>query len=232
MDHKQTGFSLIEVAIAMVIMGLLVGSGILLGRSLIGSGHSQEIVAMATDLNIAVKNFKERYHYFPGDLPDAKDDITGMDLSCHYNNKNSATVQIGNGEIDTSSLTITIIDSDHHQVIYHGSEATCVPNHLYKAGLIQRIPDKDGDIVSRFGKVRIMATAQSSFKDVALDGHPDHIIQLENLPVEIARDVDRYLDNGDITTGRMQGINATAPLAIDPDPNNQPETVRFYAVPL
>lgn len=215
---RETGFSLIEVAIAMVIMGLLVGSGILLGRSLIDSGHSQEIVAMATDLNIAVKNFKQRYHYFPGDLPDAQNDISAITANCSYTPVQN--INAGNGAIETAA------------VAGKSTEVACVPDHLYHAGFIPWIFDKDGDIVSKFGKVRIMATAQSSFKDVALDGHPDHIIQLENLPVEIARDVDRYLDNGDITTGRMQGINATVPPAIDSDPNNQPETVRFYAVPL
>ncbi|MBF0435674.1 MAG: prepilin-type N-terminal cleavage/methylation domain-containing protein [Magnetococcales bacterium] len=213
MNHEETGFTLIEVAVAMVIMGLIVGSGILMGRSLIDSGHAKEIVAMATDLNIAVKQFKERYHYFPGDLPNANNDIGAIATTSECNYSPTQNTNAGNGRIETAAIT------------NKSTEVDCVANHLYSAGFIK---GGTASMRSRFGTVSVVATSDSHFSTANLTGNPTHIIEFADLPLDIARDVDRTLDDGNISQGRMRGINADGS-AID---LNTQDSVPFYAVPL
>lgn len=65
---RNNGFTLIELSIVLVIIGLLVG-GIMLGRTLI---HQAEIRAVARDIEkyeIALRTFKMKYEYYPGDFP-------------------------------------------------------------------------------------------------------------------------------------------------------------------
>ncbi|MBF0422006.1 MAG: prepilin-type N-terminal cleavage/methylation domain-containing protein [Magnetococcales bacterium] len=220
MKRSNAGFSLIEVLIAMTIMGLLLGSGVMMGRSLINNAHAKEIVAMATDLNIAIKNFKERFHYFPGDLPNAANDITavGQASPCHYSGGTHGDGQIG--AIAGNNIDTTEVD--------------CVSNHLYHAGVIKW---GAASISSRYGSVRVIATAASNFSTITLPGNPMHIIEFANLPRDIAMDVDRIMDNSDVSSGRLQGVGknnadntifSLSGLTLD----QLPDPIAFYAIPL
>jgi prepilin-type N-terminal cleavage/methylation domain-containing protein len=67
---KQTsGFTLIEISIVLVIIGLLVG-GILTGQDLINNAAQRAQVTQITKYNVAVNTFKGKYGGLPGDLPD------------------------------------------------------------------------------------------------------------------------------------------------------------------
>lgn len=64
------GFTLVEISIALVIIGLLVG-GVMMGINLIRSSEVQAAVAQKEELTRAVMTFRERYNGFPGDLANA-----------------------------------------------------------------------------------------------------------------------------------------------------------------
>jgi hypothetical protein len=67
---NATAFSLVELSIVLVILGLLVG-GILAGQSLI---RASEIRSMATDVTnyaVAIQTFRDKYMALPGDMPNA-----------------------------------------------------------------------------------------------------------------------------------------------------------------
>ncbi len=64
--NKQ-GFTLVELSIVLVIIGLLIG-GILVGQSLIRSTEMKRFVSEINQLTILAGNFKERFRYLPGDL--------------------------------------------------------------------------------------------------------------------------------------------------------------------
>ncbi len=69
--HKR-GFSLVELSIVLVILGLLTG-GILAGRSLI---RASELRSVGTDLGkfqTSVAAFRDRYFALPGDMANAID---------------------------------------------------------------------------------------------------------------------------------------------------------------
>lgn len=67
---QNRGFSLVELSIVLVILGLLVG-GILAGQSLI---RASELRSVGTDLNkyrTAIYAFKDKYFALPGDMSNA-----------------------------------------------------------------------------------------------------------------------------------------------------------------
>jgi len=67
---QRLAFSLVELSIVLVILGLLTG-GILAGQSLIHASELRSISADYTRYNTAVFAFRDRYFGLPGDLSNA-----------------------------------------------------------------------------------------------------------------------------------------------------------------
>lgn len=67
---KHKGFSLIEVSIALVIIGLLAGAA-LKGRDLINRARLRAVVDEVSSIKIASELFQDKYGYIPGELLDA-----------------------------------------------------------------------------------------------------------------------------------------------------------------
>lgn len=65
---QQNGFTLIELSIVLVIIGLLVG-GILVGRDLIKSSEIRAQISQIEEFKTAVNTFRVKYGYLPGDMP-------------------------------------------------------------------------------------------------------------------------------------------------------------------
>jgi len=66
---KQSGFTLVELSIVLVIIGLLVG-GILVGRDLIDAAAVRAQISQIERYNTAVNTFRLKFDYLPGDIPD------------------------------------------------------------------------------------------------------------------------------------------------------------------
>lgn len=66
----STGFSLVELSIVLVILGLLVG-GILAGKSLIHAGELRKVGTDITSYRTAAFAFKDKYFAMPGDMANA-----------------------------------------------------------------------------------------------------------------------------------------------------------------
>lgn len=64
--RKTKGFTLVELSIVLVIIGLLVG-GILAAMSIIDTARIIKTVKQIQQFDIAVANFKTRYNALPGD---------------------------------------------------------------------------------------------------------------------------------------------------------------------
>jgi prepilin-type N-terminal cleavage/methylation domain-containing protein len=65
----SAGFTLIEMSMVLVIVGLLVG-GILSGRDLIDAAEQRAQIAQINRYNRAARAFQIKYGYLPGDIPD------------------------------------------------------------------------------------------------------------------------------------------------------------------
>lgn len=67
MKHRSSAFSLVELSIVLVILGLLVG-GVLSGRSLIRAAEIRNITLEHQNIAAAFYQFRMKYHAFPGDF--------------------------------------------------------------------------------------------------------------------------------------------------------------------
>lgn len=66
----QKGFTLVEMSIVLVIIGLIVG-GILAGRDMIRNSVLKSIITETTSYKAAMNSFFNKYQYLPGDWPQA-----------------------------------------------------------------------------------------------------------------------------------------------------------------
>ena len=64
------GFSLLELSIVLVIIGLIAG-GIVAGSSMIRAAELRAVISEETQFKIAIHTFREKYSGLPGDLDNA-----------------------------------------------------------------------------------------------------------------------------------------------------------------
>ena len=78
----QHGFTLVELSIVLVIIGLLIG-GILAAKSMVETSKLNRLMSDVNQYTIAVRNFKTSYNYLPGDYPNMSGNCaTGSTISC------------------------------------------------------------------------------------------------------------------------------------------------------
>lgn len=65
-NSSQQGFTLVEIAIVLVIIGLLLG-GVLKGQALIDSAKIKNIIQQSNSLQAAVNSYQDRFRALPGD---------------------------------------------------------------------------------------------------------------------------------------------------------------------
>src|SRR5262249_33753282 len=70
MNKSQRGFTLVEIAIVLVIIGLLLG-GILKGQEMITQAKIKNVIADITGVSAAMYGYQDRYRALPGDDPNA-----------------------------------------------------------------------------------------------------------------------------------------------------------------
>lgn len=79
-SQSQAGFSLIELAIALVIIGLVIGGVLFKGGDLIESARLKNVLSQVNEIRLAVATFQDRYQSLPGDYDEAslqiKDGLT------------------------------------------------------------------------------------------------------------------------------------------------------------
>ena len=73
-NSNEAGFSLVELAIGLVIIGLLVG-GVLKGVELIESARLKSLLSQVNEFRVAVSTFVDRYDALPGDYHEASDHV-------------------------------------------------------------------------------------------------------------------------------------------------------------
>jgi prepilin-type N-terminal cleavage/methylation domain-containing protein len=64
--RKQAGFTLVEIAIVLVIIGLLLG-GILKGQEMITQAKIKNVIADMSGVSAAMYGYQDRYRALPGD---------------------------------------------------------------------------------------------------------------------------------------------------------------------
>ena len=82
MNNRQSGFTLVEIAIVLVIIGLLLG-GVLKGQELVNSAKVKNFVNDFRGISAFVYAYQDRFRATPGDDAAAAGHVQGSQLVSH-----------------------------------------------------------------------------------------------------------------------------------------------------
>jgi len=184
---QQRGFTLIEIAIVLVIIGLLLG-GVLKGQELITSARVRNLISQQDGIKAAYFGFLDRYRALPGDYTAAATNINGVAAAspCGGGNGN------GNGQIEP------------------GNESVLAWEHLSKAGFMNgsyTCAAVEGPTTT---PTNPYGTRLQLIYDAVYDGAPvaRHNVKTGNqIPSDILAEVDRKIDDGNAIGGTFRFSN-------------------------
>lgn len=128
----ERGFTLIELSIVLVIIGLLIG-GILQGQEMINNTRLKSTVAQVDAITAAAQTFQDKYRALPGDAPAAVATVLGGVAGAGTN---------GDGIIGATAAGNASVAEGAAIVVSSG--AALAMNHLDLAGLLQGVEDVGG----------------------------------------------------------------------------------------
>ena len=192
MKRNQSGFTLIEIAIVLVIIGLLLG-GVMKGQELINSAKVKNLASDFKNVSLYIYSYQDKYHALPGD--DAL-------ASSHVTNATNATAgtNLGNGRIDGKwddySATSTNESFLFWEHVRKSGIATGVTSTTDLVGYTPR--NTNGGIIG----------VTNSAAELPISGLKGaYIICSANILGKLARQLDIMMDDGNTTTGSMQAID-------------------------
>lgn len=202
---RQHGFTLIEIAIVLVIIGLLLG-GILKGQEMITQGKIKNAVSDFNGIQAAYYGYQDRYKAIPGDDPGA----TRWQATAGTPPPN---VGSGNGQIAGKyNVTVTGDAATTQESNLFWTHLRCagfVPGPCTGTGSSNPPTNAATGIVGvqtgdGAGGVALAPAAGSP-------GFTGLIICSANLPDKIAIALDTQMDDGNSATGQVRGQLQTTP---------------------
>ena len=183
--RHQSGFTLIETGIALVIVGLLLGA-IFKGQELIHAARARSLIAYNSGMTTAYFAFRDRYHALAGDYGGASSNIP-----------NCGNCENGN---------------DDGQILLAGGpdESIAAWEHLSKAGFIAgsyayRAGDPAGAAntpVNPYGSLVRLIYDSAYQEGGSTTGPVRHNLKTgSNIPSDILAEVDRKMDDGKAAEG-------------------------------
>ncbi len=208
-ESSQRGFTMVEVAIVLVVVGLLVG-GVLKGQEMITNSKLKRLESDNIGISAALLTYQDRYRAMPGD-----DDLAMLRFSIYTDGVNDPTPAEINGNGDG------IIDGNW--MAAPNTETANFWKHLRASGLIDGGGDDDTQPTNAYGG--LIGLHDGS---LLISGHALIFGSIEG---PIARVLEGRLDDGspqsgriqaDIAAGLMNGLVAsTAGASYD-------DTLRYY----
>ena len=184
MRHHQRGFTLIEIAIVLVIIGLLLG-GVLKGQELINQAKIKNVANDLNGVSVAVYAYQDRYKRLPGDDNGA---------ATRWTTPASLTVGNGNSQILGSYSSTT--DADESRAFWA---------HVRLAGLIggdvSTVPLASAQPLNASGGITGVQQGGLGLAGV--------VVCSGSLPAKIAQAVDSQFDDGNAATGSVRGLLET-----------------------
>lgn len=184
------GFTLVEVAIVLVIVGLLI-QVVVTGQEMIHNARVHDIVAQQAAAEAAVLAFQDRFRALPGDYAFADTNIKCGASTCLNGN--------GNGRIEAGTG-----GAIHEEILawQHMNAAGFVAGNYQMIGAAVSVPTPDNTPTSAYGGYLAVITD-------AVWGTSGNTILRNNVktgnlvPAEIVAEVDRKTDDGLPGSGRF-----------------------------
>ena len=196
---KTQGFTLVEIAIVLVIIGLLLG-GILKGQEMITQAKIKNVIADFSGVSAAYHGYQDRYRAIPGD---------DLGAAARWAVAPAATAGNGNGVVAGT---------------YNNGGAACVVgveacswwDHLRRAGFVSGT-----GVLQPFNALTGLVGVQTGdgAGAVTMGGMSGLIMCSANLPDKVAIAVDTQMDDGVPGTGTVRGDLQAAP---NPNLDNVP----------
>ncbi|MDR1236493.1 MAG: prepilin-type N-terminal cleavage/methylation domain-containing protein [Holosporaceae bacterium] len=179
--RRNRGFSLIEVAIAVVVIGLIAGFA-LKGKELINSVKLRSVIDQVNTFRIAIQGFTDRYGALPGDFSAAREMI-------------SDSLQNGSGNGNISSV------EDAKRFWQH-----LIASNLISMELVNGYPTSK---LGGYYSVSSNIADHPGTWIVLCKGTDDNQNFSGILSPEDAYFIDKNSDNGDPKNGEIQAIKAS-----------------------
>ena len=193
--NKQTGFTLIELAIVLVIIGLLLG-GVLRGQELINSAKAKNITADLKNVQIFIYGYQDKFRAIPGD---------DANVATHINNSTAATTPAGtlnNAQINGAWNSPTATDESflfwqHVRLAGFATGPTAVGDPAY----LPRNAES-----GRFGVQSLNATFTTIADPAATAMTGSYVTCTENIAGRLVKQIDANLDDGNTATGSLRAV--------------------------
>jgi prepilin-type N-terminal cleavage/methylation domain-containing protein len=203
MQRNQSGFTLIEIAIVLVIIGLLLG-GVLKGQELINSAKVKNLATDFKNIPVYIYGYQGKYKALPGDDPNV---VTHLGASATPCTPTAGSCVPGNGIID-GAWNATDITSESFVFWQHVRLAGFGPGST--VANVGTSPDYlPRNAVG--GVIGVTNAAQTPI--TGLKG--TYIVCSDAIPGKFAKQLDLTLDDGNTATGSVMvaGGTVTAPPA-------------------
>jgi prepilin-type N-terminal cleavage/methylation domain-containing protein len=201
----QRGFTLVELAIVLVVAGLLLGA-FLKGRELVVGARVKNLVSQQDGFRVAVLAFQDRFGAPPGDHAGASTHLTCR-ATCLNGN--------GNGRIESNA-----VPADGSEI----REDLLAWTHLSAAGFLAgdyfmqagaNAPRDDNSPKNPYG-VHMQIVFDGNYGSPS-NGVARHNIKTGNqIPVSVLAEVDHKFDDGRPYAGGFQFSTYTAPGGMAP----------------
>ena len=199
MKARQTGFTLVEIAIVLVIIGLLLG-GILKGQEMITQAKIKNVIADFSGVSAAYHGYQDRYRAIPGDDPNA---------ATRWAVAPAATAGNGNGVVGGAYNTAADAAgaaSESRLLVGSPAPRGLRLRHRHQQpfnALTGMIGVQTGDGQAAVGPTMLNAAGGNGFVGL--------IMCSANLPDKIAIAVDTQMDDGASNLGTVRALLQTAP---------------------
>ncbi|MFO1243230.1 MAG: prepilin-type N-terminal cleavage/methylation domain-containing protein [Rickettsiales bacterium] len=111
----QDGFTLVELSIVLVIIGLIVG-GILVGQDMIKAATVRSQMTQIDSFNSAANTFRDKYRYYPGDVASTVATQYGLIAAAARTGANS--LGDGDGLIEGSATAANVADLANEVLLF------------------------------------------------------------------------------------------------------------------
>ena len=185
MKRTQKGFTLVEIAIVLVIIGLLLG-GILKGQEMITQAKIKNVVADFSGISAAYYGYQDRYRAIPGD---------DLNAAGRWTTPTAAVAGDGNG----------VVAGGYNAACATATDESCQWwDHLRRAGFVAG-SGKTQPFNAVTGLLGVQTGNGATPPVAVLGGFGGLIVCSAGLPDKIAIAVDTQMDDGAIGTGTVRG---------------------------